>query len=86
MKYHELLNQQTEEEHAYCLYDMACATVLESCKDEYAKAYAKVGIGMREKAAAIQSLRILNKLKYWEGDVAADTKRILLCIAVWKGE
>lgn len=57
----------------------ACKSVLFDCKDEYAKSYAKGGIGQcfTQEEMQVQCLYILNNIQHWRGDTAKSVRATL---------
>lgn len=58
-----------------------CNAVLKECTGgfaEYAKAYARAGLEMRdEKEIRVQALYILNNMQHWRGDTAKRVRAVL---------
>jgi hypothetical protein len=61
--------------HSSTAFQIACRSVLAHCKDEYAKSYAAVGLGLiDDEAIRVQSLYILNNIRHWRGPEAKDAR------------
>jgi hypothetical protein len=59
-------------------FNEACQRVLMYCKNGYAKAYAKAGLNMTgREEIRVQSLYILENMRYWRGPEASTVREIL---------
>lgn len=58
-------------------FDLACKAIILQCSNEYARAYARAGIGMEGKEAKIQALYILNNITHWRGGDSKEVRAFL---------